>query len=71
MSRKIIIHYVSGHRLELKGEHVPPFFDNYKEAIKEGNTHFYSEAKDKILIQIDKVTFIQETDIEDEKDNRT
>lgn len=66
--RVINIHFVGGHILRLYGDHVKPFIDNYAKAIENNNSHFRSYAKDRIIIDIDKVMFVEETEIE-VKDN--
>lgn len=67
--RVIRIHFVGRDTLQLHGEHVPNFLKAYYKAIVVGDSHFVSEAKDKVLIQIDTVTFIEETTITEKLDD--
>lgn len=60
MSKVINIHFTNGQRLKLNGNHVPPFFDKYKEAMAKEYTWFTSESEDRVLINISEVCFIKE-----------
>ena len=62
--RVIRIHFTGRNTLQLHGEHVAPFLDNYHKAVEGDNTHFKSEGKDRILINMAQVTFIEEITIE-------
>ena len=70
--RIIRVHFTGRDKLQLHGNHVPTFFDKYKEAIENGDYCFYSEenTKDRILITIPNVTFIEETTIEVKEDEK-
>jgi hypothetical protein len=62
--RVIRIHFTGRQGLQLSGEHVLTFYDNYMKGVSSNNTHFFSEGKDKIIINMQEVTFIEEKTIE-------
>lgn len=68
--RVIRVHFTGKDTLQLHGNHVPTFIENYKVAANEGALYFASEedTKDRILINIPNVTFIEETTIEVKED---
>jgi len=62
--RVIRVHFTGRDSLQLSGDHVPTFIENYQRAVGNGNYYFFTKGKDSILINIPQVTFIEETTIE-------